>query len=259
MTPVRVAAVIPARMASSRFPGKPLLRLHGLPMVEHVRRRALLCRRFTEVVVATCDPEIAEVVRGYGGQCLMTSPGHPGATDRVAEAVRHLSCTHVVNVQGDEILILPEDLARFVGAIEAAPEVPAWNAVARIQQMRELSDRSVVKCAVSGTGRILWCAREFSSAGRDAPAACEPLRVVLGVLGYRREVLARYTAWPRTPWEVAESLDQSRFVEQGVALQSVEFAKGYVGINEPREVEAVSDTLRQDAGQQTVLQEVLAS
>ena len=107
---VRVAAIIPARMASSRLPGKPLLDIAGLPMIEHVRRRARRCRRFVEVVVATCDQEIAQAVKRYGGDVIMTSATHPAASDRVAEAMRHLDCTHVVNVQGDEILVLPEDL-----------------------------------------------------------------------------------------------------------------------------------------------------
>ncbi|MDP3768387.1 MAG: NTP transferase domain-containing protein, partial [Dehalococcoidia bacterium] len=110
MATTKIAAIIPARMASSRFPGKPLLDVRGLPMVEHVRRRAELCGRFSDVVVATCDWEIAAAVERFGGRCVMTSASHPGATDRVAEAAAALDCTHVVNVQGDELLILPEDL-----------------------------------------------------------------------------------------------------------------------------------------------------
>ena len=121
MTRVRIAAIIPARMGSSRLPGKPLIDVHGLPMVEHVRRRVLRCRGFSDVVVATCDREIAEVIERYGGRCLMTSPAHPAATDRVAEAMRQLDCTHVVNVQGDEILVLASDLERMVSAMEAEP------------------------------------------------------------------------------------------------------------------------------------------
>src|SRR3990172_2252604 len=98
-------------MASSRFPGKPLLKIRGLAMVEHVRRRTLLCKELSEVIVATCDSAIASVVKGYGGKALMTSPSHPGALDRVAEAAGYVDCTHVVNVQGDQVLVLPEDIA----------------------------------------------------------------------------------------------------------------------------------------------------
>lgn len=255
---VRVAAIIPARMASSRFPGKPLLEIRGLPMVEHVRRRALLCKQFSDVVVATCDAQIAEAIRGFGGRCLMTSPSHPVATDRVAEAAKHLDCTHVINVQGDEALVLPDDLERMVGAIQAAPEVPAWNAVANIERAEELSDRSIVKCAVSCSGRMLFCSRDFSKLPRPNDGF-EPIRIVLGVLGYRREFLARYGALARTPLEMAEAIDQSRILEHDVVLRSVSFRRGYPGINEPREVAVVEAYLRDDPLQQAVLRDVLAS
>ena len=246
-------------MASSRFPGKPLLDVQGLPMIEHVRRRALLCRKFSDVVVATCDEQIASVVRGYGGACLMTSPSHPAATDRVSEAAKQLDCTHVINVQGDEILVLPDDLERMISAIQAAPDVPAWNAVAKIEREEELRDRSIVKCAVSASGRILFCSRDFSKVPLNVAGGFEPIRNVLGILGYRRDFLERYGALARTPLEMAEAIDQSRIVEHDVILQSVEFTRGYPGINEPREVAMVEEYLTTDAQQQVVLQEVLTT
>lgn len=254
---VRVAAIIPARMASSRFPGKPLLKVRGLPMVEHVRRRALCCGRFSEVAVATCDREIAEVIEGYGGRCIMTSPAHPAATDRVAEAARSLHCTHVVNVQGDEILVLAEDLEKMVRAMEEAPGGPAWNAVAPITEAADLTDRSVVKAAVSASGRILYCARDFSGLVGRIGERFEPLRRILGILGYSREFLERYSALPRTPLEVAEGIDESRVIEHDMPLRSVEFSKGYPGINEPREIELVEQCLRESPAQQALLREIL--
>ena len=256
---VRVAAIIPARMASSRLPGKPLLEVHGLPMTEHVRRRALLCRRFSEVVVATCDQEIAQVIQQYGGRVLMTSSTHAAATDRVAEAMQQLVCTHVVNVQGDEILVLPGDLERFVRAVEQEPHVPAWNALARIEEPSELSDLAVVKCAVSESGRILFCSRDFSRMPLLPDGRFNPIRKVLGILGYRREFLDQYGRLVRTPLERAEGIDQSRIVEHDVMLRGVEFTKGYPGLNEPREVTLVAHYLESDPVQQKVLQEVLGA
>ena len=254
---VRVVAIIPARMASSRLPGKPLLEIAGLPMVEHVRRRALLCRRFAEVVVATCDREIAQTVEGFGGRVLMTAPTHPAATDRVAEAMQHLTCTHVVNVQGDEPLVLPGDLARFVDAIMSAPEVPAWNAVAPLEEPGELSDPSVVKCAVSGSGRVLFCSRDFSRLPLAAGERFAPLRRIVGILGYRRDFLARYGRLARTPLEQAEGIDQSRILEHDIELRGVEFSRGYPGINEPREVALVERMFEEDSAQQAIVQELL--
>ncbi len=256
---VQVAAVIPVRMASSRLPGKPLLEVRGLPMVEHVRRRALLCRRFSEVVVATCDQEIAAAIEGYGGRCLMTSPGHPGATDRVAEAMQRLDCTHVVNVQGDEILVLPGDLERMVRAIEEEPEVPAWNAIAPLDEAGALSDQAVVKCAISATGAVLFCSRDFSHLASRLQAGFAPIWKILGILGYRRDFLERYAGLPRTPLEVAESIDQSRIIEHGVMLKGVPFSRGYPGINEPRELFLVQACLQEDPLQRSALEEVLSA
>lgn len=256
MPPVRVVAIIPARMASNRFPGKPLLELAGLPMIEHVRRRALLCKQFAEVVVATCDRVIAEAVARYGGRCLMTSPDHPAATDRVSEAIQQLDCTHVVNVQGDEALILPSDLERMVCAVTAEPHVPAWNAVARIEEASELSDSSAVKGILSTSGRILYCARDVSALAPKLGEDFEPVRRILGILAYRRDFLERYGRLTQTPLERAEAIDQSRILEHDVMLRAVEFSRGYPGINEPREVKVVTAFLEGDSTQHALLQEI---
>lgn len=257
MRRVRVIAVIPARLASTRFPGKPLVEIEGLPMVEHVRRRALLCRRFAEVVVATCDREIAAVVEGFGGRYLMTSPSHPAATDRVAEAARSLECTHVVNVQGDEVLVLPEDLEAMVRAIEGEPDVPAWNAVTRLEAAADLVDASVVKCVCSASGRLLFCSRDFSWVGQRLAAGWEPIRMVLGILGYSRMVLERYAVLSRTPLEVAEAIDQSRIIEHDIPLRGVEVPRGAPGVNTPQDVEIATRSLREDPAQQATLRAVL--
>ena len=235
-------------MDSSRFPGKPMLDFRGLPMVEHVRRRALLARAFSDVVVATCDDVIAEAVEKYGGRIVMTANTHLAATDRVAEAMQHIDCTHVVNVQGDEILILPEDLDRMVKASERNPSASAWNGVAVIDNPEELRDRSIVKCAMSITDRILFCSREFSTI---------PVFKVLGVLAFERSFLNRYPQLQRTPIELAESIDQSRIIENDITLHGVRFTHGYPGINEPREVDLVEKYLQNDARQRDVLTSIL--
>ncbi len=244
---VKVAAIIPARMASSRFPGKPLLSFRGLPMVEHVRRRVVMAGVFSDVVVAACDEEIKKAVESYGGRVIMTSPSHPGATDRVSEAVDHLDCTHVVNVQGDEILILPDDLKNMVNAMKAAPAGPAWNAIAPISENAELSDRAIVKCVVSESNRVMFCSRIFSH------MKPETVRIILGILGYEKKFLKSYGRLTRTPCEVQESIDQNRIIEHDVPLQGVPFTKGYPGINEPREVELVEKYLKEDSRQVAVL------
>jgi 3-deoxy-manno-octulosonate cytidylyltransferase (CMP-KDO synthetase) len=254
----RIAAILPARMGSSRFPGKPLLDFRGLPMIEHVRRRVVMAGVFSNVVVATCDDVIADAVRRFGGEVIMTASTHEAATDRVAEAMQQLDCTHVVNVQGDEILILPDDLRDLAAAINKSPEIEAWNAIAPIDAAEELDDRSIVKCIVSLSNRILFCSRDFS---KLAPrrAGFEPVYRILGILAFSRGFLARYSTLSRTPIETAESIDQSRIVEHDIDLRGVRFSRGYPGINEPREVDLVEEFLRTDVRQREVLERILSS
>lgn len=252
-----LVAVIPARMASSRLPGKPLLRIRGLPMVEHVRRRVVLCRQFSEVVVATCDHEIADVVEGYGGKSLMTSPSHPGALDRVAEATEYLDCTHVVNVQGDQVLVLPEDLDLMVRSMMADAETEAWNGVGRIEDAGALRDPSIVKLFVSRSNRVLFCMRDVTGVSLSEPSF-EPVRMSIGVMGYSRSFLNRYRHMDRTPLETAESIDQMRIIEHDETMRAVEFSKWYPDINEPREIELADKYLDEDSRQKAVLAEILS-
>ena len=252
---IKIAAIIPARMASSRFPGKPLLKIRGLPMIEHVRRRALLCGKFSEVAVATCDEEIAREVRAAGGRAIMTSPKHPAASDRVAEAAAQMDCTHVMNIQGDEILVLPEDLERMISAMQARPQIGYWNAVACVEKKSELANPSIVKCAVSRSGRILHCSRNYAYL-ENLGQELDPIRKVLGILGFRKEALQEYIRLERTPLEAAESVDQSRILEHDLVLEGVLFRRGYIGINQPDEVEQVQACMERDPLQRTVLQEL---
>lgn len=253
---MKVLAVIPARMGSTRFPGKPLVRFDGLPMVEHVRRRAVLSGAFSDVVVATCDDEIRTAIQGFGGRVVMTSVLHEAATDRVAEATAQFDCTHVVNVQGDEILVLPKDLARLVAAIRAQPEVPAWNAVGPVESAADLDNPSLVKCVVSTQGRVLVCSRRLGHLGPKLGATFVPVCIILGILAFRRDFLLSYGRLSRTPLEQAESIDQNRIVEHDVRLQTIPFQRAYIGINEPGEVALVEGALRHDADQTAILKEL---
>ena len=254
MTDIKIAAVIPARMASTRHPGKPLIEIQGLPMIEHVRRRALLCDGFSDVVVATCDTEILEAVETFGGRGIMTSKKHIMASDRVAEAALNLDCTHVINVQGDEILVMPDDLSNMVESIHANPNGQYWNAIARIEKPAELTDTAIVKCVISTTGRILYCARDFRHLNLNT--TFEPVRKILGILGYTRESLFAFSRLSRTPLEKTQSIDQSRIIEHEIPLLAVPFEKGYLGINDPREEQMVRKIFQTDLIQRSILKEI---
>ena len=226
-------------------------------MVEHVRRRVLLAEAFSEVVVATCDKEISDSIQYYGGKVLMTSPDHLGATDRVAEAAQKIDCTHVVNVQGDEILVVPSDLKQAVTSIQAKKGVLAWNAIAPLNNPSDLPNRSIVKCVVSQSHRILYCSRDFSQL--PFKDGFKPVQTILGILAYEKEFLIKLKMLKRTPGELLEGIDQNRIVENDILLQGILFSKAYPGINELGEVEIIERYLRGDKNQRDILQKILSS
>ena len=252
MSDVKVVAIIPARMGSTRYPGKPLIDIKGLPMIEHVRRRTLMCHEFEDVVVATCDKEIYDVVNQFNGNVVMTSNKHIMASDRVAEVAQTLDCTHVINVQGDEILILPEDLSKMVKAINTSPDNMFWNATATIDSEIELSDPSIVKCILTQQQKIMYCARDFSSL-INLNGFFEPVRKILGIIGYSKNALLNYSKLYRTPLEITQSIDQSRIIENDLELFSVLFSTGFPGINEVREEKMVNEILKTNNRQKEIL------
>lgn len=249
---MKIVAVIPARLASTRFPRKVRLPVEGMPMVEHVRRRALLCRGIADVVVATCDEEIAEMVRREGGAAAMTSHAHENGTSRVAEAIESIDCSHVILLQGDEPLMLPRHVEALAEAMQKAPDVPAWNLVGPLGSADEMDRHSFVKCAVGAGGRVLYCFRRspyFSDFAHQRQCA----RKMLGIIAYRKDFLLRLTALPPSPCECAESIEQMRILENSFQLNYVEVEPSLPSINEPHELDEVLAMLRSDPEQQALL------
>src|SRR5262245_32099979 len=153
---MRVAAVIPARMASTRFPGKPLANILGLPMIEHVRRRVALSGLFSTVAVATCDAEIMDAVQGHGGKAVLTSSAHERCTDRVAEASASLEADVIVNVQGDEPLVRPEMLELLVRPLFSDSSLLCTNLMSEIVTEKEMNDRNVIKTVFDNALNALY-------------------------------------------------------------------------------------------------------
>jgi len=253
---MKIVAVIPAHMASVRFPGKILFPFHGLPMIEHVRRRALLSGSLSEVIVATCDDDIASVVRGFGGRVVMTANTHKNGTTRIAEAVSNIDCTHVILLQGDEPLLLPRHVDALANAIGARPTGDAWNATGPIETVEELDRHSFVKCVVSQSGRIMHCFRRtpgYSSFEQQQTF----VRKILGIIAYRKDFLLKLTTLPGAPVELAEFIEQMRIIENDHTLQSVSVEPSLPSVNEPEEAEAVLDYIRNNAEQAALLKKIL--
>src|SRR5215210_3345758 len=185
----RVVAVIPARMGSSRFPGKPLAPLLGRPMVEHVVRRAAMCDLLDAVYVATCDEEIRAAVEGFGGKVVMTSAAHERASDRVAEAAEGLEAEVVVMIQGDEPMVTPSMIAAAVAPLFEDASVSCVNLARRIERRAEYFDRNTIKVVSNVRGDALYFSRAPvpAEAFAHGPAGdCPPVFKQVCVIPFRR-------------------------------------------------------------------------
>jgi 3-deoxy-manno-octulosonate cytidylyltransferase (CMP-KDO synthetase) len=228
-------AVIPARWASTRFPGKPLATLAGRPMVLHV---VDACRRagvFAEVVVATDDARIAEVVARAGARAELTRPDHLSGTDRVAEVAGRLPAdgrSVVLNVQGDEPLVEPAALATLLGAFDE-PGVEMATLVRPLEEAERLLPQ-VVKAVLDVRGDALYFSRADLPFARDGAPVQRWAH--LGLYGYRRQTLARLARLQPTPLERAESLEQLRALEHGIRIRCVQTEARSLGVDTPEDL-----------------------
>jgi 3-deoxy-manno-octulosonate cytidylyltransferase (CMP-KDO synthetase) len=232
--------VIPARFASSRFPGKPLAKIAGLPMLERVVEGARRATSLRDVVVATDDPRVVDACRDFGAPVFLTSADHPTGTDRIAEVAASLSDAIIVNVQGDEPLIEGFVIDAVVDALHSDPEVPMATAVREAEPGAE-QDPNRVKAVLDRRGRALWFSRSPLPYRRDRSAPCTILEHV-GLYAYRREFLLRFVTLVPTPAERAESLEQLRALEHGFAIRAAK-VDGWRGIS----VDVPDDVARVEA------------
>jgi len=218
-----IACIIPARMASSRLPGKPLLPLNGLPMILHILERCRLYERFSRVIVATCDQEIFDAVTEHGGQAVMTSDRHLRCTDRVEEAVDLLDedfhdVEFVVMVQGDEILVAPEMLGQIVDDYQRTG-APVLNLVSRLHDSKDHQSVDTVKVVATVNGKALYLSRSpipSPARGEDSPVYQQT-----GIIGFTKDFLHQFSRLEPTPLEIAESVDMLRVVEHELELRCV--------------------------------------
>jgi 3-deoxy-manno-octulosonate cytidylyltransferase (CMP-KDO synthetase) len=249
---VRALGVIPARFASTRFPGKPLASLGDRTLIEQVAERARAARRLERVVVATDDERIAAVCRASGSEVVLTSPDHPSGTDRVAEAVRKAGETFdvVVNVQGDEPFVTPTSLDRLVSTFDDDPATEIATLAEPLVRADELFDPNVVKVVTALDGRALYFSRApipypmGTGATEDPAAALESrpgglsgLLKHQGIYAYRTATLFALTAVPPSPLEQDESLEQLRALQAGLRIRVLVSDFRSVGVDTPADLE----------------------
>jgi 3-deoxy-manno-octulosonate cytidylyltransferase (CMP-KDO synthetase) len=238
--PPRILGIIPARFASSRFPGKALATLAGKPMVQHVYERATYSRYIRRVLVATDDHRIASAVRSFGGEVRMTGSEHPSGTDRLAEVASAEQAELYVNIQGDEPLIDPEAIDAAILAVYGDESVAMGTLMKRIADPADVTNPNVVKVVTALTGDALYFTRSpipyFRESGGDPGAYFKHI----GLYVYRREFLVHYPDLSVGPLERAERLEQLRALENGYRIRVVETEYESLGVDTPEDLDRVN-------------------
>lgn len=252
--------VIPARYGSTRFPGKPLAPLKGIPVIQHVYRNSRNARHATDIIVATDHALILDAVRSFGGKAVMTSPDHVSGTDRIAEALHLLGREYdiIVNVQGDEPLIKPEMIDAVISVLDD-DTAAIGTLVRKIGNADEVFDANVVKAVFDEHGYALYFSRapipyhrdawKSRAAGMGAAPRDTSIAVPrdcfkhIGIYSYRREALLRLTSLPPSRLEQIEKLEQLRALENGMRIKVRETDIETFGVDTPEDLERIEKWL----------------
>ena len=266
MPEFRAVAVIPARYASTRYPGKPLAKETGKFLIQHVYEQVRLAPLISEVIVATDDQRIADAVESFGGKVAMTRADHPSGTDRIAEVAANLECDVVVNVQGDEPEIEPVSIAQLVELLQDHPECEMATLACPFKLIdgADPKDPNAVKVQIDDEGIALNFSRQALCApAREAKepqaSACATVRndedpdplLHLGIYAYRRDFLLKFAKMAPTPLEKSERLEQMRAVENGHKIVVGLVCRAAVGIDTPEDYEAFVRRWKQQHGEFT--------
>ena len=244
--------IIPARYASTRFEGKALADILGKPMVQHVYERACKSKLLNQVIVATDDQRIYDAVQQFGGNVQMT-PDCPTGTDRVTIVAKKIKCDIVVNIQGDEPLLDPEQIDLMLQPFIDRPSVQVTTLKQRIHTVEDYHDRNIVKVVTNLQGDALYFSRGSipSTPAKHNPTNDEDAIIYkhIGLYAFRKEQLLAFTSWERTPYEISESLEQLRLLEHGVPIHVVETDTPLIGVDVPADLEKVKDILEKGGPQ----------
>ncbi|CAN5427544.1 3-deoxy-manno-octulosonate cytidylyltransferase [soil metagenome] len=240
-----IAAIIPARYASTRFPGKPLVKIAGVTMIERVYRQATKCKLVTRVIVATDDERIADVVRAFGGEVAITRDDHATGTDRLAEvALRLTDIDIIVNIQGDEPLIDPASVDSVViPLLESSVEMATASRL--LTNREEIESPQVVKVVVGQDNNALYFSRFPLPFYRDATDISDQVHFGhIGLYVYTRDCLLKISKLAPTPLEKAECLEQLRALENGIKISVVQFKTQALAVDVPEDVEKIESALK---------------
>lgn len=223
---MNIIAIIPARMGSTRFPGKPMALIHGIPMIGHVYQRTRMCKQVSETYVATCDREIFDYIQSIGGKAVMTADTHERCTDRTAEAMLKIEKESnkktdiVVMVQGDEPMVTPEMIEQSITPMLDDSAINVVNLMARMKTIDEFEDPNEVKVVVGLDGNALYFSREPIPSRKKGIDNVPMLKQVC-IIPFRRDYLIKFNSMPEAPLERIESVDMMRILENGEQVRMV--------------------------------------
>ena len=239
-----VAAILPARWGSTRFPGKPLHLIDGKPLIQHVWERTLRAKSISQVIIATDDLRIAECAFDFGAEVAITSPKHRSGTDRIAEVAKKLKgISHVLNVQGDEPLVEPALLNRLAKTLLADPKLDMVTAANAFGPGDDVNNPNAVKVVLDRAGNALYFSRSPIPYLRDTTQTV-PYYRHQGIYGYSLSFLLQFVKWKPTLLEKAEQLEQLRALENGASIRVLLTQHASIGVDTPADVAAVEKILR---------------
>jgi len=242
----RIIVIIPARMASTRYPGKPIVDICGLSMIEHVWQRVKLNNKISGLYIATCDQEIKEVAEGFGAEVIMTSDKHQRCTDRVAEACQKLidngkDFEIVINIQGDEPLLNPQTLDLVIEPFLVEKNTSVVNLIEKLESEEKIMSLNNVKVVFDQRGYVLYFSRLPIPNGLETKHYKQ-----LGIYGLTREAILKYVKMEETPLEIAESDDMLRFVENGIPVKVALSPFVTKGVDTPADHKTVKEIMEKD-------------
>jgi 3-deoxy-manno-octulosonate cytidylyltransferase (CMP-KDO synthetase) len=243
--------IIPARMASTRFPGKPLAKILGLPMLGHVYFRSHMSKSLDDLYVATCDQEIVDYINSIGGKAIMTADTHERASDRTAEAMLKIEketavdVDIVVMVQGDEPMVYPDMIDEALRPLIEDEQIMVSNLMAPLRTREEHEDPNEVKVVVDRSGFALYFSREPIPSWKKGAKSLPMLKQVC-IIPFRRDFLITFNQLEPTPLEIVESVDMLRILEHGYRVKMVHTDKDTYSVDTIDDLKRVEELMKYD-------------
>ena len=248
---MNIVAIIPARLNSSRFPGKPMKTIHGIPMIGHCYLRASMCKDLSDTYVATCDEIIYDYVISIGGKSIMTDISHERASDRAAEAMYKIEkmtnkkVDIVVMVQGDEPMVSPKMISDSLVPLKTNKNINIVNLMAEMETVKEFEDPNEVKVVVDTNSNAIYFSREAVPSQKKFSSEFPMLKQVC-VIPFRRQYLLNFNAMTRTSLEIIESIDMLRIIENGEKIRMVMTAVNSLSVDTPYDLDRVRKVMLND-------------